>query len=128
MQRTFDVQETPRLVGIRESQVGWKEQEEITSLVHPSIEEGIITREDIIANREVLIDTHDDNDEKDKNWSLDEEKRERFKGRWKKEWDIEQLLKMSDKELFEKSDDDDIQYKNSLLKSNNRFKERRESY
>ena len=35
---------------------------------------------------------------------------------------------MSDKELFEKSDDDDNEYKNSLLKSNDRFKERRESY
>ena len=126
--RTLDVQETPQLVAIWKSQVGWEEQEAITGQVSPIIEKRVFPREGIIANREVLIDTDDDDDEKDKDWSLDNVKRDRFKGRWKKEWDIEQHLKMSDQELFEKSDDDDNEYKNSLLKSNDRFKERRESY
>ena len=64
--RTLDVQETPQMVANRKSQVGWEEQEAITGQVSPIIEKRVFPREGIIANREVLIDTDDDNDKEDK--------------------------------------------------------------
>ena len=89
LQGISDVPGHSKMHGNREVQGDREVQLAMSDLVNSSAEEDNINVDVKITETRYLMDIDDEDDDKDKDWCLKESKSERFKGRWKKEWEIE---------------------------------------